>query len=74
MDDAKGNKLHPSPIPSECRDEEEVFLGLLVELNVAAEVNVKADLDDDDGALFSVKRGRVKGGSVWNPSCIDEVR
>ena len=74
MADGEGNELHPSPVPSEGRDEEEVFLGLLVELNVAAEILEEADLDDDEGALFFVKRGRVGGGSVWETSCIDEVR
>ncbi len=34
----------------------------------------KADLDEDDGALFFVEGGRVGGGSVWDPSCVDEVR
>ena len=73
MADGKGNELHSSPISSEGRDEGGVFLDLLVELNVAAEVRVEADLDDDEGTLFSVKRDRVGGGSVWDPSCIDEV-
>ena len=62
--DGKGSELHPFPIPFEGRDEEGFFLGLLVELNVAAEVPAEADLDDDEGALFYVKRGRVGGGSV----------
>ena len=62
--DGKGNELHPSPIPYEGRDERGVFLGLLVKLNVAAEIHAYADFDDDEGALFLVKRGRVGGGSV----------
>jgi hypothetical protein len=62
--DGKGNELHPSPLSSEGRDERGVFLGLLVELNVAAEVLAEANLDDDEGALFYVKRGRVRGKSV----------
>ena len=55
MADGKGNKLHPSPIPFEGRDEGGVFLGLLVELNVAAGVLVEPDLGYDEGALFSSK-------------------
>ena len=69
-DRRKGNELHPSPISSKGRDEEGVFLGLLVELNVAAEVPAEAALGDDEGVL----RSRVGEGSVWDPSCIDEVR
>jgi hypothetical protein len=61
-------------LSSEGCDEGGVFLGLLVELTLAAEVLAKADLDDDEGAMFFVKRGRVGEGSVWDPSCIDEVR
>jgi hypothetical protein len=49
------------------------FSVFFFELNVATEVLAEADLDDDEGALFSVKRGRVGGGSVWAPSCVDEV-
>ena len=72
--DGKGNELHPSPIPSEGRDEGGVFLGLFVELNVAAEVPAEADLDEDEGALLSVEGGRVGRGSVRDPSCVDEIR
>ncbi len=72
--DREGHKLHPSPVFSEGRDEGEVLLGLLVELNVAAEVYVEADLDEGEGALFFIEGGRVGRGSVWDPSCVDEVR
>ena len=51
-----------------------MLFGLLVELDVAVEVSLEADLDDDEGALFSVKRGRVGRGSVRDPSCVYEVR
>ncbi len=70
----KGSELHPSPVFFEGRYERGVLLGLLVELSVAAEVSAKADLDDDEGALFFVKRGRVGRGSVRDPSRVDEVR
>ena len=69
----KGNELHPSPVSFEGRHEGGVFLGLLLELNVSVEVPTEADLDDDEGALFLVKRARVGGGSVLNLSSIDEV-
>jgi len=72
--DGKGSELHPSPIPSESHDEGGVFLGLLVELNVATEVPAKADLDDDESVMLFVKRGRFGGGSVCDTSSIDEVR
>ncbi len=72
--DGKGNELHPSPIPSEYRNEGGVLLGLLVEFNVAAEVRAEADLDDDEGALYFVEICRIGRGSVWDPSCVDEVR
>ena len=74
MADGKSNQLHPSPIPSEVRDEGGVFFDLIVEFNVAAEVLAEADLDVDEGTLFSVKRGRFGGGSVWETSCIEKVR
>ena len=71
--DREGHKLHPSPTFSEGRDEGEVLLGLLIELNVAAEVPAEADLDDDEGAFFCINRSWVGGGSVWDPCCVDEV-
>jgi hypothetical protein len=74
MADREGHELHPSPIFLEGRDEGGVFLGLLVELNVAAEVPAEADLDEDEGALLSIEGGRVGRGSVRDPSCADEVR
>ena len=43
----KGNELHPSQVSCEGRQEGGVFLGLLIKLNVAAEVLAEADLDDD---------------------------
>jgi hypothetical protein len=72
--DREGHKLHPSPVFSEGRDEGGVLLGIFVKLNVAAEVHAKADLDEDEGALLFVEGGRVGRGSVWDPSCVDEVR
>ena len=71
--DREGQKLHPSPVFSEGRDEGGVLLGLLVEFNVAAEVSAEADLDEDEGALIFVEGDRVGRESVWDPSCVDEV-
>ena len=51
-----------------------VLLCLLVELNVASEVPVEVDLDEDEGALLFDEGGRVGRGSVWDPSCVYEVR
>ena len=73
MADWEGNELHPSPVSSEGLQEAEVFLVFLLELNITAKVPAEADLDDDEGAFFLVDGGRVGGGSVWYPSCIDEV-
>ena len=41
-----------------------LFLGLRVKRSIATEVSATTDLDDDEGALFSVESGRVGGGSV----------
>ncbi len=70
----EGHKLHPSPVFSEGRDEGGVLLGLLVKLDVAAEVPTKADLDEDEGALHYIEGGRVGRGSFWDPSSVYEVR
>ena len=74
MADREGHELHPSSVFPEGRDEGGVFLGLLVELNVAAEVLVEADIDKDEGSRFFVEGGRVGRGSIRDPSCVDEVR
>jgi len=47
---------------------------ICLDLNVAVEVPAEADPYDDEGALFLVERCWVRGGSVWDPSCVDEVR
>ncbi len=72
--DREGHKLHPSSVFSEGCDEGGVLLGLLVELNVATEVLTEADLDEDEGALLYAEGGGVGRVSVWDPSCLDEVR
>ena len=67
MVDGKGKKLHPYPIPFEGRDERGVFMGLVVKPNVAAEVLVEADLDDDEGALLSCKKRSGRGRECLGP-------
>ena len=74
MADKEGHKLHPSLVFPDGRYEGRVLLGLFVELNVATEVFVEADLNEDEGALFYVEGGRVGRWSAWDPSCVDEVR
>jgi hypothetical protein len=69
-----GDELHPSLVFSESRDKGGVLLGIFVELGVASEVPAKADLDEDECALFFVEGGRVGRESVWDPSCVDDVR
>ena len=71
VSDREGDKLHSSPILLEGLDEGGIFIGLLCELNVAAEVSAEADLDYGDGALFLGEGGRVGRGEVWNPPSID---
>ncbi len=68
-----GNERHPSPVFSEGRNEGGVFLGFILDHNVAVEVPPEADLYKDEGAMFRVKQGRVREGSVRDSSCIDEV-
>jgi len=66
--DGKSNKLHPSPILSKGRDEGRgVFLGLLVELNVATEVLAEADLDDAGVALLLSKEVGSEEGVSGTP-------
>ena len=54
MADGEGHKVHSSPVFPKGRDEGGVLIGLLVELNIAAEIPAKADLDEDEGALLFV--------------------
>jgi hypothetical protein len=74
MADREGNELHPSPVSFKNRNERGVLLGIFLDLNVAAEVPTEGSLYDDEGELFRDKRGKVWGGSVWGPSCVDEIR
>ena len=53
---------------------EGVFLGLFLDLDVAAEFSGGADLYEDEGALSLVERDRVCGGRVRDSSCVYEVR
>jgi len=59
VSDWESDELHPSPLFLEGHDEGGVFLCLLRELDVAAEIFAEADLDDGEGALFLVEGGRV---------------
>ena len=68
MIDGIGDELHPSLVFCEGRDEGGECFGLLRNLDVAAEVSTKADLEDDDGTLFLVERGRFWGGGLVPPS------
>ena len=67
MAEREGHKLHSSPKLSDGRDEGGVLLGLLVEFNVAAEVSLEADLDEDGGSLLFVEGGRVGRGVFGTP-------
>jgi hypothetical protein len=51
-----------------------VFLGLLGELLLAAEVLAKADLEEDEGAVLAVKTIGVRSGVGLHFSGVDDVR
>ncbi len=68
MADGKGIDIHPPSVFFEGCHEWAVFLGLLLELNIAVEVPAKADLDDDKGAFFLVEGAWGGEGCVWDPS------
>ncbi len=51
--DWEGDELHISLVFLEDRNEGGIFLGLLRKFDVASEVSEEAELDDDEGALFS---------------------
>ena len=51
-----------------------VLLGFLGELIVAAENSAKADLKEDEGAVFAVEGLRVRSGIGWHSSGVDNVR
>ena len=55
MAEGEGNELHPSLVSSEGRNEGGVFLGLFLEINIAAEVPTEANLCNYEGALFLVE-------------------
>jgi hypothetical protein len=63
--DREGNKIHPSLVYVEGRNEGGAFLGIFLDINVTTKVLAEADLYDDEGALLPVERSRVWGGSVW---------
>ena len=62
MADGEDDKLHSPPIFSEGHDEAGVIFGLLRDRVFVAEVYARADLDENDGALLLIERGRVGGG------------
>ncbi len=55
MAEGDANELDASPISSEGAKEGVVFLGLLGELILEAEVPAEADLEEDEGAAFAVE-------------------
>ena len=65
--DGKGDELHPSSVSFEGRQEWRVFYGLLLELNVAAEIYAEANFDEDEGVFFLVDGGRVGGRECLGP-------
>jgi len=57
--EGEGDKLHPSPIFPEVRDEGGLLFGTLFHLVGATEVSTKTDFEEEDGALLLFERGRV---------------
>ena len=69
----ENDELHMSPMSLEGRDEGGVLRGLGFVLGVAAEVPAESDFDDDEDAEALVEGGRVRGGGIKCPSCVDEI-
>jgi hypothetical protein len=68
------NELDSAPISSEGANKGVVFLGLLGELDLEADVPSKADLEKDEGAVLAVEGVEVLSGIGWHPSDVDNVR
>ena len=71
--DGDADELDSSAIFSKGGEQGEVFVGLLCEFLMAAEVPAKADFDEDEGEVL-----RVKGVDAWgrvgrHSSCVDDV-
>jgi hypothetical protein len=66
--DGEGDKFYPSPRSSRSPRTN------LHNLVVTAEISTKPVLHEDEGALYLVGRGRVWGGGLGDPPCINEFR
>ena len=68
VSDGDGDKLHPSPILLEGRDEGGVLLGLLHVFLVTSEVPGEANLYEDEGTCLFVEVGLAGVGRVRDSS------
>jgi hypothetical protein len=65
--------LDSSPVSAKGGEQGEVLVGLLGVLLVTTEVPAKAQLYEDDGAVFLVEGVNVGGWVGWYSSCVDDV-
>ena len=70
VSDGVGDELHFSQELLESRDEGGVFLGLLREFGIAAEVFAEFDFHENECALHFVDIGQIRVGSGWYSSGI----
>ena len=71
--DGDANEVDSPPISSEGAKEGVVFLGLLGELVLEAEIPAEADLEEDEGAVLAVEGVEVRSGVGWHSSGVDDV-
>jgi hypothetical protein len=71
--DGDANELAASLLFAEGCEEREILVGLLIVFLVAAKVPAKADLEEEEGAVFLVERVELGGEVVWYSTCVDNV-
>ena len=67
------HEVNPSPIMSERGHQGGVLIDFFLELLVAAEVPAKADLEEDEGAVFAAEGVDARGRVGRNFSGVDDV-
>ncbi len=68
------DELDASPRSSEGGEDGVILLGILDEFLLAAEVPIKADLEENEGAILAVEGVGVRSGVGWHSSGINDVR
>jgi hypothetical protein len=72
--DVDADELDASPISSKGLKEGILFLGLLAELLLTAEVPAKTDLEEDEETFHEVEGFGVWSGVGWLSSGVNDVR